>query len=579
MKKAIIAILCLAILCGGGYFGYRHYKKSRDEKTVVDVVRVNQMAVSSDMYMFQSNETSGRISAANAQKVYVDTEKLVQTVCVKKGQKVKKGDTILEYDMTVVELELAQKENEVHIIEQDLKMGQKKLNEIRNYAPSEDAPPPPEPDHNDEPDPDSHPDVTPIMVLPELTGASVPLSGTGTEEDPLLYACNPQTIVRKPFLMKLASSGRTASLSVYNEASEFMYQWILNGEALRAAEPEDWCVSEGLLIDADTGMLTIDPDSTLHGKLSFSMPQGFPKDQENLPEDMMPADEIPADVRQPDLPDLSNTGSDYQYSRKEIQQMAAEQESYLRNLEIKLKQAKLAYETALKQKSDGKVTATVDGIVKKIGKAADENGEEEQQETDPVDPFAQPAEDDNAFAVIEGESGVEVICETPELMLPKLPKGTVITVQSYRNGMSAEAEITEVEKEPFAYNTNPWSANPNSSMYYMHAKLHNSDDFTIGDWVGVTLPQGETNSPKKKTFYIPLHYVRQEGGDYYVMAANDDDRLEKRYVSVGQLLWGEMIEVTGGLDKRDRICFPYGTDVKEGIRTQDSTEVLYRTYY
>ena len=46
------------------------------------------------------------------QKVYVDTEKLVQKVLVHRGESVKKGDVILEYDMTVVELELAQKQQE-----------------------------------------------------------------------------------------------------------------------------------------------------------------------------------------------------------------------------------------------------------------------------------------------------------------------------------------------------------------------------------------------------------------------------------------------------------------------------------
>ena len=65
-----------------------------------------------------------------------------------------------------------------------------------------------------------------------------------------------------------------------------------------------------------------------------------------------------------------------------------------------------------------------------------------------------------------------------------------------------------------------------------------------------------------------------------MMKADENDRLTKQYVSVGQTMYGYYIEVTGGLDvKNDRICFPFGTDVKEGVRTQESTEVLYPTEY
>ena len=193
---------------------------------------------------------------------------------------------------------------------------------------------------------------------------------------------------------------------------------------------------------------------------------------------------------------------------------------------------------------------------------------------------AEPSEDDNAFAIIEGKGGVEVVCEVPELSLAKLPVGSVLNVQSYQNGAFTEAEVVSVEEEPSAYSADPWRANPNSSMYKLHAKLKDSSEFVIGNGVSVTLPQTQDDSGKSKSVYLPIHYVRQEAGDYYVMKADENDRLVKQYVSVGQILWGYYIEVTGGLDvKNDRICFPFGTDVKEGVKTQESTEVLYPSNY
>ena len=569
MKKAVIALLCLALLAGGGYFGYRKYKSSRDDKIVVDVVPVNMMAQTADMYMYSGNDTWGQISAANAQRVYVDTNKLVQEVFVKEGQNVKKGDTILEYDMTVVELELTQKENKVRMAEQDIKMAEKKLNELKGLRPSEEAPAPdPEPDP--EPEPEPQPEPEPLHTADELTGAMQPVAGTGTQEDPLIFNCNRKTVVRKAFQLALNGTRRCAALRVFDDNDTFLFQWALDGAAIQPSAAEDWVVTDSLTLDPESGTVSVDPDGVLHGKLSFAMPQDL------MPE--TPAYE-PEDTDEPELPEdtdaytVPDYGENYMYSRKELQQMIAEQEAQIKTLQIDLKSANLELETAKKQKSDGRVVAEIDGVVKKIGKAAGEA--EEKPEEKEEDPFAEPSPDDNAFAVIEGAGGVEVICEVPELSLSQLPAGTIVNVQSYRNGAFTEAEITSVEEEPASYSASPWETNPNSSMYKVHAKLADSSEFEIGSGVSVSVPQSRTDEGMKKSVYLPIHYVRQEGGDYYIMKADENDRLVKQYVSAGQILWGYYIEITGGLDVRnDRICFPYGTNVKEGVKTQDSTEVL-----
>lgn len=581
MKKAIIALLCLAVLAGGGYFGYRQYIKNRDEKKVVDVVPVNIMAQSEDMFMYTGNDTWGYISAANAQKIYVDTNKLVQKVCVKQGDEVKKGDTILEYDMTVVELELAQKENQVHMAEQDIKMAQKKLNELKTLRPSEEMPSYPSndipdyPEIPEEPEEPELPEPEPVMTVMELTGAMQPVSGSGTPDDPLIFNCNLRTIVRQPFMIALAGSRRCAALHVYDDAGSLLYQWQLDGSEVNPAEAEEWTVTDGLTVDEASGTVSIDPDGVLHGQLSFTLPQNYvPADEPEIPEkeENLP-DYSDFSEQQQEIPDY---GENYLYSRKELQRMIAEQENHIKELELDLKSAKLAYETAQKQKSDGKVVAKIDGIVKKIGKAAGEAEEEPEEESDP---FAEPSEDDNAFAVIEGAGGVEVICEVPELTLAELPIGSTVSVMSYQNGAFTEAEVTGIDEIPTAYSANAWQTNPNSSMYHVHAKLADSTDFVIGNGVQVTLGQQNSDAEASKSVYLPIHYVRQEGGDYYIMKADENDRLVKQYVSAGQILWGYYIEITGGLDMSNRICFPYGTDVKEGVRTQDSTEILYPSGY
>ena len=68
-------------------------------------------------------------------------------------------------------------------------------------------------------------------------------------------------------------------------------------------------------------------------------------------------------------------------------------------------------------------------------------------------------------------------------------------------------------------------------------------------------------------------------GNYYIMKADDNNKLVKQYIATGKIMYGYSIEVKGGLSMKDRICFPYGKEVKEGVRTKDSTEVLYPEYY
>ena len=80
MKKIVILLLCLAAVSAAGFFGLKQYQKSRDEKRVVDVVPVGAMAIPNYGYYGDENSMYGYTNAANAQRVMLDTEKLVKNV-------------------------------------------------------------------------------------------------------------------------------------------------------------------------------------------------------------------------------------------------------------------------------------------------------------------------------------------------------------------------------------------------------------------------------------------------------------------------------------------------------------------
>lgn len=619
MKKLIILLLCVAIVGTGGFFGYKKYRASQDEKKVVDVVPVSLMAESSDMYEWYGSDLSGQIVSANSQKVYVDSQKLVKKVFVEKGDEVKKGDTILEYDMTVVELELAQKENQVGVIEAKIKAANKELNQYKNLQPSENAPKTDEPDEPDEPDIPDVPEepvlpepsdnseidepvdpVTPVQTVDSVNPAFVPAAGTGTAADPYIINCNEKTKVTTGFMARISGTNRFAELCVYDENSQFLYKWLINAANLSTKDMKEWVVSDGVEINEETGLIALSTDITHYGTFSVKMPDSLSDidgggEDDSLPDTDIPDyTDIPDDTDDYDYPDEdfdyddTDDNSDpydmnYVYSRAELNQMIAEKQNEIKSLEIDLRKAKIEYENAKKQKSDGKVVAEVDGIVKKIGTAADENAENDENTEDDIpeeDIFGEEEEysgDSDAFAVIEGDGGVEVRCEITELNLPNTPVGATVNVMYWETGASTEAEVTRIDEEPYMYSNWSWGENPNNSTYYVYAKLADSADFTVGNWVQVSLNQ--TQSSDGNSVYLPVQYVRQEGGDYYIMKADENNRLVKQYVKAGKIMYGYAIEIKGGLSMSDRICFPFGTDVKEGVRTKDSTEVLYPENY
>ena len=274
-----------------------------------------------------------------------------------------------------------------------------------------------------------------------------------------------------------------------------------------------------------------------------------------------------------------STDENYMYSKADLAEMIKMKEDDLKELKLNLKQAKLEYEQAKKKKADGKVVAELDGVVKKIGSvddAAAARSDETPDEEFGEEYFGDETDysDDDAFAVIEGEGGVSVTFGISELKLDQVHIGDTINVMSYDSGFTSLATISEIEKKPASYTAQNWNDNPNASTFNVRASLDDASGFSMYDWLSITL-DSTASAENSDSVYLPIHYVRKENGNYYIMRAGKDGRLEKRYIKTGKIMYGYEIEVTAGISMKDKICFPYGKDVKEGVKTKDSDTVLY----
>ena len=72
-------------------------------------------------------------------------------------------------------------------------------------------------------------------------------------------------------------------------------------------------------------------------------------------------------------------------------------------------------------------------------------------------------------------------------------------------------------------------------------------------------------------FYLENQFIRTENGRSFVYLRNKDGRLEQRTVQTGRDLYGAYTEIRGGISMDDYVAFPYGKDVEDGAKTNEST--------
>lgn len=93
-----------------------------------------------------------------------------------------------------------------------------------------------------------------------------------------------------------------------------------------------------------------------------------------------------------------------------------------------------------------------------------------------------------------------------------------------------------------------------SSKYPFYVELDTDDNLMLGQHVYIEPDLGQD---EQEGFYLPAPYIVDADGDAYVWAASDEDKLEKRTVSLGAFDEGlDSYEILGGLELTDYIADP-----------------------
>ena len=199
---------------------------------------------------------------------------------------------------------------------------------------------------------------------------------------------------------------------------------------------------------------------------------------------------------------------------------------------------------------------------------AEELKKEIAEKEDPEDPPI----DGSPFLEVAGSMGMYIRGEISELLLDQIEIGQQITADSWGNGQTYTAVITEISEYPIENRGGYYGeGNPNVSYYTFLAYVEESEGLTNGDNLELRMSTADVQE-ETDALYIEKAYVRQENGQSYELKAGKDNRLVKQYVLTGRTVYGSSIEIKSGLSESDRIAFPYGKTAKEGVKVVDSDE-------
>ena len=183
IKRLIIALVIISLICGGIYGGLKFYKKSNMRP--VRVYSVNDVSYPSE-YFIEDSVVYGSVSLDRMQTVYMSGTQKVTEMKAEEGKQVKKGDVLFSYDTTLTQIQLERAENELEQQKLALKRAKEDLDLLNRMSPSSDS------DYDDGAgdveEPEEKEEET-VEESPELDPEDTPcrLSGSGKMYDPYIY--------------------------------------------------------------------------------------------------------------------------------------------------------------------------------------------------------------------------------------------------------------------------------------------------------------------------------------------------------------------------------------------------------
>lgn len=553
LKKAIIIAACAVGVCGAVWGGLTIARNA--QRSDVKVYSVNDFCMTD--YWGDTSSTSGMVTTDKIQKVFLSSSQTVNKVWVAEGDSVRKGDKLISYDSTLTQASVEQAKIDYDRQDESLTTAKNELEYLKKAKNKE----------------------TLKQELDKLT-AELDALKKKYDEDPA-HPYDGDTPVtegkityQKTMTVKGADgSDQTVNVQYYSWLStsrlnDSKVTEILTKLATLRADKDHPSVDTyvvlvqryedkvGGYVDNTVGLVitetyTAGDDTAVPAvpesrSVSFSVRSDLPEfeDTERKYDDA-------AIKRLQQKINLANMYLENSMEQKDLAKAIVDKAQEVKEKEVNLRLAKLSLDKKTKELGDGNVYAEFDGTVKAV-----RNADEAYN---------------NSEAVIElsGGGGYYVTGTLSEMELGSVKVGDTVSISSWMTGAACEGTIVSIDDYPTTSGNSWGDGNRNVSYYPFKVFVEEDASLQANDYVDIQYQKAGTQE-QGSSLYLQSWFIRTDNGKSYVMARNEDGRLEQRWVQTGRDLWGSYTQIRGGLTTDDYLAFPYGRDVVEGSRTVEA---------
>ena len=553
LKKGIIIAACAVGVCGAVWGGLTIARNA--QRSDVKVYSVNDFCMTD--YWGDTSTTSGMVTTDKIQKVFLSSSQTVNKVWVAEGDSVRKGDKLISYDSTLTQASVEQAKIDYDRQDESLTTAKNELEYLKKAKNKE----------------------TLKQELDKLT-AELDALKKKYDEDPAHPYDGDAPVTegkmdsKKTMTVKGADgSDQTVNVLYYSWLStsrlnDSKVTEILTNLATLRADKDHPSVDTyvvlvqryedkvGGYVDNTVGLIitetyTAGDDTAVPAvpesrSVSFSVRSDLPEfeDTERKYDDA-------AIKRLQQKINLANMYLENSMEQKDLAKAIVDKAQEVKEKEVNLRLAKLSLDKKIKELGDGNVYAEFDGTVKAV-----RNADEAYN---------------NSEAVIElsGGGGYYVTGTLSEMDLGSVKVGDTVSISSWMTGAACEGTIVSIDDYPTTSGNSWGDGNRNVSYYPFKVFVEEDAGLQANDYVDIQYQNAGTQE-QGNSLYLQSWFIRTDNGKSYVMARNEDGRLEQRWVQTGRDLWGSYTQIRGGLTTDDYLAFPYGRDVVEGARTVEA---------
>lgn len=554
LKKAIIIAACAVGVCGAVWGGLTIARNA--QRSDVKVYSVNDFCMTD--YWGDTSSTSGMVTTDKIQKVFLSSSQTVNKVWVAEGDSVRKGDKLISYDSTLTQASVEQAKidydrqdeslttakNELEYLKkaknkETLKQELDKLNTELDALKKKYDEDPSHPYDGDAPVTEGKMDYKKTMTVKGADGSdqTVNIQYYSWLSTSRLNDSKVEEILTK--LGTLRADKDHPSVDTYVVLVQ-RYEDKVGGYVDNTV---GLVITETFTAGDDTAVPAV-PGSR---SVSFSVRSDLPEfeDTERKYDDA-------AIKRLQQKINLANMYLENSMEQKDLAKAIVDKAQEVKEKEVNQRLAKLSLDKKIKELGDGNVYAEFDGTVKAV-----RNADEAYN---------------NSEAVIElsGGGGYYVTGTLSEMELGSVKVGDTVSISSWMTGAACEGTIVSIDDYPTTSGNSWGDGNRNVSYYPFKVFVEEDASLQANDYVDIQYQKAGTQE-QGSSLYLQSWFIRTDNGKSYVMARNEDGRLEQRWVQTGRDLWGSYTQIRGGLTTDDYLAFPYGRDVVEGARTVEAT--------